>query len=221
VNSSGQSVPATVSLTVNPVNDAPVAAGNAYSVTAGETLTVAAPGVLGNDSDVDGDTLTAVLATGPTSGSLTLNGEGSFSYTAPATAGDYTFTYHARDPSMVTSDPATVVITVTAAAPNAAPVAVKDTATAPRRTTVNSAAYKPVSIDVLFNDSDPDGNLDPTTVTIVVNPNKDGSVSVNPVTGIVSYTPALNFRGSENFSYRVRDTGGLWSNTVTVKVNVK
>ena len=44
------------------------------------TLTVDAPGVLENDSDVDGDTLTAVLLAGPISGSLTLNSNGSFTY---------------------------------------------------------------------------------------------------------------------------------------------
>jgi hypothetical protein len=54
-----------------------------------------------------------------------------------------------------------------------------------------------------------------------VNPNKGGLVSVNPVTGIVSYTPALNFRGSENFSYTVRDTAGATSNVARVRVNVK
>jgi FtsP/CotA-like multicopper oxidase with cupredoxin domain len=203
------SLPATVTLTINPVNDAPVAANNAYSVVASNTLNVAAPGVLGNDSDVDGDPLTSVNPSALAG--LALNANGGFSYSAPATAGDYSFTYQASDGTL-TSDPATVVITVTAAA-NAAPLAVKDTFNVARNSTANI-------LNVLANDSDPDGNLDPGTVAIVVSPNKGGTATAL-ADGTVSYTPRLNFRGSENFSYRVRDTGGLWSNTVIVKVNVK
>ncbi|WP_410967211.1 cadherin-like domain-containing protein, partial [Salmonella sp. SAL4436] len=78
------------------------------------TLNVAAPGELGNDTDVDGDTLTAVLVSGPAHGTLTLNASGSFTYT-PATKfyGSDSFTYRACDPSGAMSNVATVAITVT------------------------------------------------------------------------------------------------------------
>ncbi len=201
------SLPATVSLTVNPANDAPVATGDAYSIAAGATLNVAAPGVLGNDSDIDGDALTAVNASALTG--LTFNPDGSFSYAAPTTAGTQTFTYEASD-GAATSAPATVTITVLA---NQAPVAANDTFSVARNSTGNI-------LNVTANDSDPDDNLDPATVQIVTPPNKGGSVSVNP-DGTVSYTPKLNFRGSENFRYRVSDTAGATSNAATVKVNVK
>jgi hypothetical protein len=204
------SAPATVSLSVSAVNDAPVAAGDSFSVAAGTTLDVAAPGVLANDSDVDGDPLAAVNHSALAG--LTPNADGSFSYNA-TTAGDYSFTYQASD-GTATSAAATVAITVTA---NQAPVATNDTASAPRRT---AAPYTPVVIAVLANDSDPNGNLDPGTVAIVTAPNKGGTATANG-DGTVSYTPKLNFRGSENFRYRVRDSGGLWSNAATVKVNVK
>ena len=72
---------ATVRITVDPVNDAPAAADDAYSVDEDNVLTVATPGVLGNDTDVDEDALTAVLVGGPSDGTLTLNVNGSFSYT--------------------------------------------------------------------------------------------------------------------------------------------
>jgi hypothetical protein len=204
------SLPTTVSLTVNPQNDPPVATNDAYGVTAGQTLNVAAPGVLGNDSDIDGDTLSAVNHSALAG--LTPNADGSFSYNA-TTAGEFSFTYQASD-GVATSASATVTITVTPVVANEAPVAVNDTFSVARNATN-------VALNVLANDTDADGNLDPTTVTIVVNPNKGGSVSVDPVTGIVRYTPRTNFRGSENFSYTVQDAAGATSNIARVKVNVK
>src|SRR5439155_6633288 len=76
---------ATVAITVNGVNDAPVAVNDSYSTNEDTTLTVAAgSGVLGNDTDVDGDALTAILVSGPSHGTLTLNPNGGFTYT-PAT----------------------------------------------------------------------------------------------------------------------------------------
>jgi VCBS repeat-containing protein len=75
---------------------------------------VATPGVLGNDSDPDGDTLSAVLASGPSHGSLTLNANGSFAYTPAANYnGPDSFTYRAGDGSL-TSNLATVTIAVSA-----------------------------------------------------------------------------------------------------------
>src|SRR5439155_310356 len=76
------------------------------------TLNVAAAGVLANDSDVDGDTLSAILLSQPTHGSLTLNGNGSFSYVPAANYnGTDTFTYKASD-GQAQSAVATVMITV-------------------------------------------------------------------------------------------------------------
>src|SRR6185369_13802690 len=72
---------ATVTITVNAVNDAPVANNDTYTVNEDGTLNIPAAGVLTNDTDVDGNPLTAVLVTGPTNGSLTLNANGSFTYT--------------------------------------------------------------------------------------------------------------------------------------------
>jgi VCBS repeat-containing protein len=95
-------------------NQAPVATGDAYSTAEDTVLTVPARGVLGNDADPDGDPLTAVLVTGPSHGSLTLNANGSFCYTPAADfAGTDSFTYRASDGTL-TSNPATVTISVTA-----------------------------------------------------------------------------------------------------------
>ncbi len=103
-------------ITVLSANSAPVAVGEAYTTTVGTVLIVAAPGVLGNDGDIDGDPLTAVLDTPPASGILALNADGLFIYVpAPGFTGLITFTYHASD-SQAASAPAVVAITVQEAA---------------------------------------------------------------------------------------------------------
>ncbi|PYQ77359.1 MAG: hypothetical protein DMG04_00640, partial [Acidobacteria bacterium] len=65
-------------ITVTAVNDPPLAANDSYAATEDTVLTIAAPGVLANDSDVDGDPLTAVIVAGPAHGSVTLTASGSF-----------------------------------------------------------------------------------------------------------------------------------------------
>lgn len=104
---------ATVNLTISPVNDAPVALADAYQVAEDSPLVVAAPGVLSNDSDVEGASLTALLIVAPARGSLTLNSDGSFSYSPNSNFhGTDRFIYRASD-GVLDSTPATVVITVT------------------------------------------------------------------------------------------------------------
>jgi hypothetical protein len=109
----GPSVPvvtlsATVSLTVVSVNDAPVAVDDTYPLATTSTLTIAAPGVLTNDADVDSPALTAVLAAGPSRGTLVLNPDGSFVYTPNQPVGSDSFTYRARDAAGALSNVATV-----------------------------------------------------------------------------------------------------------------
>jgi VCBS repeat-containing protein len=103
---------ATVSLTVTPVNDAPVAVDDSYITNEDTTLTVAAASVLANDSDVDSAALTASLVSGPAHGTVTLNADGSFSYTPDANYnGPDSFTYKAFDGS-ANSDVPTVSFTI-------------------------------------------------------------------------------------------------------------
>lgn len=95
-----------------PDNNAPLALDDAYSANAGGSLQVSAPGVLGNDSDPDGDALTAHLVSGASNGSLTLNLDGSFAYTPDAGfSGNDSFTYLASD-GQADSNIAAVQITV-------------------------------------------------------------------------------------------------------------
>jgi hypothetical protein len=89
---------ATVTITVTPVNDPPSAVTDSFTVLRDRTLNVASPGVLGNDSDVDGDPLTAVKTSSPAHGAVTLAADGGFSYTpAAGYVGPDAFAYRASD----------------------------------------------------------------------------------------------------------------------------
>ena len=103
------------SITVSPpANQAPTATNDSYDVDQGGTLPVAAPGVLGNDSDPEGGPLTAVMQDSTANGVLTLHPDGSFEYTPNlGFSGSDNFTYEASDGTN-TSAPATVTITVNA-----------------------------------------------------------------------------------------------------------
>jgi hypothetical protein len=79
-------------------NTLPVALNDAYATTANASLSIGAPGILGNDTDNDGDDLDAVLSTAPSNGNLALNTDGSFTYTPNANFyGTDSFIYLAND----------------------------------------------------------------------------------------------------------------------------
>jgi hypothetical protein len=210
------SLPATVSINVTPVNDKPVAVGDSYVTTAGKALSVANPGVLANDSDVDSTNLLVRVGavTQPANGTLQIYWLGRFTYTPnPGFTGVDTFTYSVKDDLNAISNVATVSITVSAPAGNTPPVANDDFAT----TTMNTA----VSIPVLANDTDAGGSLDKTSVTLVSAPTKGGNkVWVNPTYGGIRFIPGTGFRGTDTFTYTVKDNLGAVSNIATVQVNV-
>jgi VCBS repeat-containing protein len=112
----GYGIPTVVSVTITPTNDAPVAFPDSITVGVGQTTSLLTGGinsVLLNDTDPDGDPLTAVLVTGTSSGTLVLNPGGTFSYTQSGVmdAGD-SFTYKAND-GLLDSNIVTVNITLT------------------------------------------------------------------------------------------------------------
>jgi VCBS repeat-containing protein len=173
---------ATVTITISSVNDAPVAANDSYTTPEDSILTVSAPGVLANDSDVEGDPLSAVLVSSPTHGTLSLNGDGSFSYT-PATNynGADSFTYKANDG---TADSGTATVTITITAVNDAPVAVADSYN------VNEDVTLTVAVPgVLGNDSDADG--DALNAVLVSGPTH-GVLTLN-TNGSFTYVPDANY----------------------------
>ncbi len=203
-------------------NQTPLAANDSYAMISGGVLSVAASGVLANDSDPDANPLTAVLVSPPGSGSVTLNADGSFVYTPPAAfAGLATFTYQAQDSKGARSNIATVSVSVSA---NQAPIAADDAPSAPHRTAAGT--YPAVIINVLANDTDPDTAIDPNnrinpaSVFLTTTPDKGGWTAVN-ADGTISYRPKAGFAGTETFRYKVRDTLGLASSPAAyVRVSV-
>ncbi|MCE8514535.1 tandem-95 repeat protein, partial [Ruegeria pomeroyi] len=188
VDTTGTSATGTVTVEVEAVNDDPIAAPDTFVV--GEDGSVAGS-VLENDSDIEGDALAVVLTTAPTHGTLTMLPDGRFTYAPDANfTGTDSFVYTVSDGNGG-ADTATVTVTVTGV--NDAPVAVDDT--------VSVAEDGSVSIAVLGNDSDPDG--DSLTVSGASDP-ANGSVVVN-ADNTLSYTPDANFNGTDTFTYTVSD----------------
>ena len=199
---------ATVTIAVNAVNDAPVAAIDSYATSEDTALTIGAPGVLGNDTDVDSTTLTAIKVTNPAHGTVTLNADGSFIY-APAANfnGVDSFTYKAND-GLADSNVAKVTIAVSAV--NDAPVAANNSYTKNEDATLTIAAP-----GVLGNDTDPDGN--PLTAILVAGPSH-GTLTLN-ANGSFTYASAANYNGSDSFTYKAND-GSLDSNVATVSLTI-
>jgi VCBS repeat-containing protein len=128
------------------VNTVPAAADDAYSTAEDAPLVVAAPGVLANDSDSDGDTLTASVLSGPAHGTLTLDAAGSFAYTPDANySGADSFTYTVDDGNGGSAT-ATVNLTVTPIAD--APILTVDPVTGDAGTAI------PLTIDPALVDTD-------------------------------------------------------------------
>ena len=218
---------ATITVTVNGLNDAPDAVDDSF--TTDEDTSVNIP-VLGNDSDPDGDPLTvseidgqpAVVGTPVTltdgSGTVTLNLDGTLTFEpTPDYNGPVSFTYEVEDGNGG-SDTATVTGTVNPV--NDAPDAVDDSFTTDEDTSVN--------IPVLGNDSDPEG--DPLTVseidgqpavvgTPVTLTDGSGTVTLN-VDGTLTFEPTPDYNGPVSFTYEVEDgNGGSDTATVTGTVN--
>jgi hypothetical protein len=198
----GGSDTATVSLSVIPVNDPPVAVADSATVAEDGTATIA---VAANDTDPENSALTLTAVTQGAHGTVTILTGNQVRYQPAANySGPDTFTYTIRDPGNLTSV-GTVNVTVTPV--NDPPVAVADSAATNEDT--------PATVSVLTNDTDVDGD---TLTVSAVTQSANGSVTTNGTT--VTFTPAANFYGAANFTYTARDAGGLESTaTVTVTVN--
>jgi hypothetical protein len=201
---------AAVTVTVTAVNDAPVAANDGATMVEDAAVTI---NVTANDGDVDGDALSVTTVSTPAHGIATLITSGldagKVSYTPQINfTGADSFTYTIGDGAGGTAT-ASVAVTVTAV--NDAPAAANDAAT--------MAEDAAVTIDVLANDTDADGNA--LSVSAVSTPAHGTAVllTAGPDAGKVSYTPQINFTGTDSFTYTVSDgAGGTATASVAVTV---
>ncbi|EJG0880195.1 tandem-95 repeat protein, partial [Vibrio parahaemolyticus] len=195
---SGESISQTVNFTVAPVAD--IVADKATVVE--DTPTIIK--VLGNDTfEGDGKVVSLDTNNGPTNGTVSVNPDGSVTYTPNDNyVGKDTFTYVVTSGGV--SESTTVNVDVTPV--NDAPVAKDDTAITDEDT--------PVTIDVLPNDTDVDG--DKLSIESASVPKEQGTVEV--VNGKLVFTPAENFNGDAEITYIVTD--GILTDQATVKVTV-
>ncbi len=192
---------ATISITVSPVNDAPEASADTKSLDEDGVLTASKWDFVGNDADIDGDSLSLINVSGPVNGSVIIDGDNVIFTPTSNYNGPASFVYTVSDGTL--TDTATVSITVNPV--NDSPVAndLSSTATEDTQTTFTLSA------------TDIDG--DTLTYSIVSTP-------TNGVLGIItgnqiSYTPGDNYVGSDSFTYKVND-GSVDSNVATVTITV-
>jgi len=222
---------ATVSIDVGSVNDAPVAVADAYATAEDTQLNVAAlTGVLDNDEDIENDTLTSVLVTNVSHGSLTLNTDGSFSYLPAANYnGSDSFTYKANDG---TADSNIVTVTISISAVNDPPQGMDNTFT------INEDTAK-TFIESDFGFSDPyDTPPNILSVVKITSLPAQGKLTVDGVevelfqfvskseitSGKFVFTPIANQNGNgyASFTFAVVDnalTPDPTPNTITINVN--
>ncbi len=194
-------------------NQPPTAQNNSYNTNEDVTKN---GNIVNNDSDPDGDNLTVSTTPidPPNNGTLTLNANGSFTYVPNANYfGSDNFIYEVCDDGVpVLCDQATVNITISSV--NDAPVA--------QNNTTSTIEDTPKTIFILNNDSDIDGNLVNSSLTLLSTPlGNQGTVSVN-TNGSITFVPATNFSGPVNsFSYEICDNGSpVLCDQATVTISV-
>jgi VCBS repeat-containing protein len=190
------STPATVSITVTPVNDAPVA--QAQSVSTAEDTAKAITLVA---TDVETNALTYVVVASPSHGSL--SGSAPNLIYTPATNyyGSDSFTFRASDASLTS---ATVIVSITVTAVNDAPVA--------QAQSVSTAEDTAKSITLVATDAE----SNTLTYAVVSNP-AHGTLSGSAPN--VTYTPATNYFGADSFTFKAND-GFVDSASATISITV-
>jgi len=194
----GGTANATVTMTVTPVNDRPVAVNDSATTTEDTARTIP---VLANDTDVDGDTLAIQSVTQGTNGSVTISGTNVIYLSATNRFGVDNFTYTVTDGH---GGSATGAVSVTITSVNDAPVAANDSAT--------TLEDIPVTVPVLVNDRDVDGD------TLTVQSVTQGTNGTATISGTnVIYRPATNWNGLDAFAYVASDgRGGSATGRVSV-----
>jgi VCBS repeat-containing protein len=215
-----------VSVTVNPVNDAPVAVPDAYATPEDDMLTIPGTGVLDNDFDIDLPMNTLTVISPPVLSSLgaalNIRTDGSFDYDPTnavllqalqvgQSARDE-FVYRISDGTGTgTAESNDTTVTITVTGQNDAPTGQDDQYSIPEAQTL----VVDVVTGLLGNDSDPENDV---ISALIVSQPGNGSIALQ-TNGAFSYTPRANFNGQDTFQYRATD-GALSSNVVTVTIDV-
>jgi hypothetical protein len=193
---------AAASITVLPVNDAPVGVADAIAAIEDTARTIAASALLQNDTDIDGDTLTISAVAAATHGTVALSGTDVVFTPDVDFVGEGSFEYTLDDGTATV----TVAVTVDIGGENDAPVATNDTATTAEDTPIDL-------MTLLANDTDTDGQ------TLTIDSALAGTNGTVGVSGdIVTFTPAADFNGTATFTYVVTDGVATDTGTVTVTV---
>lgn len=191
----------------------PAANDDSYNATEDTALVVNAPGVLGNDSDPEGATLTAALVGNVSHGSLVLAASGAFTYT-PATnyCGPDAFTYRANDG---TQNSAVANVNITVACVNDAPVVTPATFSLPENSANGTVVGTVAATDVESN----------TLTFSITSGNTGGAFAINSVTGqiVVLNSVALDFETTPQFGLVVTVTDNgvpVMSGSATITINL-
>ncbi|MBI3225463.1 MAG: tandem-95 repeat protein, partial [Mycolicibacterium cosmeticum] len=203
---------ATITFTITPVNDAPVGVPDFYTTDEDVALTVPAPGLVGNDSDIDGPApIKATIWVNSTNGTAVVNADGSFTYTPNANwSGVDTFYYAPNDGIHPSGVGAPILVTITVNPINDPPIANPD---GPFNGLVEDQPISAPESILLGNDTDADN--DPLTITLISAANG----TITNIGGTLTYTPNLNFNGTDTITYTISDPDGATS-TTTATVNV-
>ena len=195
-------------LTVEEVNDSPIAGSDSASVAEGGTLTINASTLLANDSDPEGATLSVTSVSNPANGSVLLSEDmATVTYThdgSETTSGSFIYTVSDG------SDTSTATVTITVTPANDPPTASNDSASVAEGGTLTINAST-----LLANDSDPEGAT--LSVTSVSNP-ANGSVLLSEDMATVTYTHDGSETTSGSFIYTVSDGSDTSTATVTITV---
>ena len=194
------------------INRPPTAVGDSLVLDEDSSIRAPYPSVLANDWDINHDSLTAERVTGPSHGWLSLYPDGTYYYSPYVNFfGSDVFTYRAKDPAGRYSPPVEVRIQVTGV--NDAPVAADDDVVSSENVAINRGQ----AAGVLANDSDVDSLA--LTAEVVFAP-LHGTLALR-ADGSYTYSPVATYCGVDRFSYRAKDSEGLYSAPATVTITLK
>src|SRR5690606_38378808 len=225
-NEGATSDPATITITVTPVNDKPVAVNDSRTINEDNSAII---NVIGNDTDADGSIVpnsvdlnpaTPGIQTGLTvaEGTFTVDASGVVTFVPVSNFfGTVVINYTVTDNDGAVSDPATITVVVNPV--NDPPVANNDVASTPQG--------QSITLNLLTNDLDVDGTIDASTVDL--NPatgviDKTRTIASGTYTvdnsGVLTFTPVPAFSGTSTITYNVADNLGAKSNNATISILV-